>query len=197
VLYEEARARIESTGLKLGRTPRVWASRPKGEEELTQRLGRARYLLSRVQEGEARVVARQGLKTYPDDLGLLTIHLVVMHRATQREPVIETVEKLRELYPNHQEALHWLAHYEYAAKHPDRAEALTLAAAEVGPKDADLLYDLACARSVAKDASSALAYLRQAVEAGYRDWDWIDKDPDLAAVRSDPGYGTLRHAAGR
>jgi hypothetical protein len=197
VISAATRELIAASGVKLGTTSKAWPAPPEGAEDVIQRLGRAYYLLGEVRDGPARVVARQGLVKHPDDLGLLTIHLYVMHRATAREPVQDTVSKLETLYPDRPQALHWLAHFESSSKQPERAYALTLAAAEIIPNDGDLLYDLACARSIAKDVPGGLGYLDRALKAGFQDWDWIDKDPDLAVLRADPGYASLRRAAGR
>jgi len=196
-LSDATRAKVEATGVKLGKTPKAWSERPKGSEEVAQRLGLGRYLIGQSREGPARVTARQGMTKFPDDLGLLSMHLYVMWRATSRDPVKDTVERLLKLYPDRQDALHWVAHYETGAKHLDRAEALSLAALEVGPRDPDILYDLACSRALAGDVPGGLKYLADAIEGGFLEWDWMDKDPDLAALRADPKYAELRRAASR
>jgi len=191
------RGKVEGTGVKLGKEAKAWKERPKGSEEVIQRLGLARYLINRVRTGPARVTARQGMLKFPDDLGLLSINLYVAAQNTSAAPVKETVEKLLALYPDRQDALHWVAHFESASKHLDRAEALSLAALEVGPRDPDLLYDLACLRSLAGDVPAGLKYLTEAIDGGFREWDWMDKDTDIAALRADPKYAELRRAASR
>jgi len=196
-LAPATRAKLASLGVKLGKTGKVWPERPKGSEEVVQRLGLARALINSVRTGPARVTARQGLTTFPDDLGLLAIHLFVAYQNTGRDPVKDTADKLLSLYPDRQDALHWVAHFEGAAKHADLAEALSLAALEVGPRDPDLVYDLACMRSLAGDVPGGLTYLAEAIEGGFHEWDWMDKDPDLAALRADPKYAELRRAASR
>ncbi len=60
-----------------------------------------------------------------------------------------------------------------------------------------MYYDLACARSLRGDPKGALEALDRALGAGYRNWDWIDKDPDLAATRADRGFPGLLGAHGR
>ncbi|HJQ97916.1 MAG TPA: sulfatase-like hydrolase/transferase [Candidatus Polarisedimenticolaceae bacterium] len=196
-LSDATRAKVEATGVKLGKTSKTWNQRPQGSDEVVQRLGLARFLITRLRTGPARVTARQGMLKFPDDLGLNSINMYVAWQGTGRDPVKETVETLLTLYPDRQDALHWVAHYEYGAKHMDRAEALSLAALEVGPRDPDILYDLACLRSLAKDVPGGLAYLGQAIDGGFREWDLMDKDTDLAAVRADPKYAELRRAASR
>jgi hypothetical protein len=196
-LSAAARAKVEAAGVHLGTTPKTWPERPKGSEEVVQRVGRARFLLSKGRTGPAGVTARQGLITFPDDLGLLSIHLYLAWQGAGRDPVKDTVEKLSTLYPDRQDALHWLAHFESGAKRAESAEALSRAALEVGPRDPDLLYDLACSRSLAGDIPGGMAFLDEAVKAGFQEWDWMDKDTDLSAVRADPKYAELRRTAGR
>jgi len=58
-------------------------------------------------------------------------------------------------------------------------------------------YDLACVRSLRGDPKGALDELDKALAAGYRNWDWIDKDPDLAATRADRGFPALLGKHGR
>lgn len=133
----------------------------------------------------------------PKNLGVLVARMVVVSNAVKSEHAAALAITLLSQYPDRQEALHGVAHFEFAAGQRARAEALVLAAASIGPRDADLLYDLACARSLAGDVPHGLAYLEEAIAAGYRQWEWMDRDSDLAAVRADPGFAGLRQQAGR
>ena len=65
------------------------------------------------------------------------------------------------------------------------------AAWDLGPKEPEVLYDLACARSVQGDAKGALAYLERAVQAGFRSWSYVERDPDLNTLRADISYGQI------
>ena len=55
-----------------------------------------------------------------------------------------------------------------------------------------MLFNLACSLSLAGDLESAIDELVRAIEAGYRDFDWMLKDPDLAAVRKEPAFRKVR-----
>ncbi len=90
-----------------------------------------------------------------------------------------------------------MAHTAFMAKQYAKAELLLGAAMEIGPVEPELFYDLACVRALQGDKPGALARLREAVDAGYRDWDNIEKDPDLASIRSDPGYADVLRSHGR
>jgi len=58
-------------------------------------------------------------------------------------------------------------------------------------------YDLACVDSLRGNLGAALKNLDAALSSGYRNWDWIDKDPDLVALRASPGFVDLLRAHGR
>lgn len=53
------------------------------------------------------------------------------------------------------------------------------------------LYNLACLESLENDAAAALAALRRAIEAGFKDRQWIERDGDLAPLREEAAYREL------
>jgi tetratricopeptide (TPR) repeat protein len=59
------------------------------------------------------------------------------------------------------------------------------------PRNATAHYNLACSLALAKRKSDALRELRQAVELGYRDFDWMQQDPDLDALKHHPDFHAL------
>ena len=60
-----------------------------------------------------------------------------------------------------------------------------------------MLFNLACSLSLAGELEPAIDELLRALEAGYRDIDWMLKDPDLAAARKDPAFGKVRERVRR
>jgi tetratricopeptide (TPR) repeat protein len=52
-------------------------------------------------------------------------------------------------------------------------------------------YNLACSFSLLGRLDEALAALKQAVAYGYRDFEYVQQDPDLANLRADPRYLAL------
>ena len=52
-------------------------------------------------------------------------------------------------------------------------------------------YNLACSLALSKRRSDALRVLRQAVQLGYRDLDWMQQDPDLEAIKEHPEFQAL------
>jgi tetratricopeptide (TPR) repeat protein len=59
------------------------------------------------------------------------------------------------------------------------------------PKNEIVHYNLACSYSLMNDAANALKHLSLSIENGYRDLAHMEKDEDLANIRSDPGYREL------
>jgi len=95
-----------------------------------------------------------------------------------------------ELYPTDPEVVHWYAHSIWQDSLED-AEALLTAILPSKLDDSDLLYDLACARSIAGDLDASEAHLRSAVEAGFREWDLMENDPDLRNLRESGRYSAV------
>ena len=57
-----------------------------------------------------------------------------------------------------------------------------------GEKDANLLFDLACAYAAKKQTSQSLNYLNEAFENGWRDLFFIEYNPIFDYLRSNPEY---------
>lgn len=59
------------------------------------------------------------------------------------------------------------------------------------PANATAHYNLACSLALVKRKADALRSLKQAVELGYRDFDWMQQDPDLEILKNDPAFQNL------
>lgn len=59
------------------------------------------------------------------------------------------------------------------------------------PANATAHYNLACSLALSRRRSDALRTLRQAVDLGYRDFDWMEQDPDLEALKNHPEFLAL------
>jgi tetratricopeptide (TPR) repeat protein len=59
------------------------------------------------------------------------------------------------------------------------------------PSNPTAHYNLACSLALVKRKSDALRSLRQAIELGYRDIEWMQQDPDLEGLKNDPGFKAL------
>jgi tetratricopeptide (TPR) repeat protein len=64
--------------------------------------------------------------------------------------------------------------------------------ARLRPLDPRALYNLACSYALNANHQAAFDELNRAIDAGYRDFRWLSRDPDLAAFRKHPLYRKLR-----
>ena len=94
------------------------------------------------------------------------------------------------------EILHWYAHTVWSDNWQASAEILEMIL-PYRPHDGDLLYDLACARSLSNDLAASEEFLKAAIEADYRDWDHMASDPDLRNLRASRRFAKVMQAYGR
>ena len=59
------------------------------------------------------------------------------------------------------------------------------------PRNATAHYNLACSLALSRRKRDALQALRAAVQLGYSDFDWMQQDPDLEALKGHPGFQSL------
>ncbi len=59
------------------------------------------------------------------------------------------------------------------------------------PADPIIHYNLACDYSLLKDAERCLETLAKAITLGYREFKFMEKDPDLAYIRQDARFTEL------
>lgn len=59
------------------------------------------------------------------------------------------------------------------------------------PGNATAHYNLACSLALSKRKADALRSLRQAVQLGYKDLDWMQQDPDLEPLKDHPEFQSL------
>ena len=59
------------------------------------------------------------------------------------------------------------------------------------PANATAHYNLACSLALSRRKADALRSLRHAVALGYRDFDWMQQDPDLEDLKNHPDFVAL------
>ena len=131
-------------------------------------------------------------ESLPDNLSALSHRMFVYVTGGMAAPESqELARRMIELYPFHEEALHWAGHGYWLNGDVETAEALIEASIAVGGTEAEMIYDLACTRALQGDTDGALVRLEEAIEAGFRNWTHIERDPDLVSIRSHPGYAEV------
>jgi len=117
-----------------------------------------------------------------------------LNRAEQRDldTKIEFIEGLVRRDPNYVDALQILGdHYTQRGRiteglHVDER------LARLEPQNPLVFYNLACSYSLAEEFDRAVAALDKAMQLGYRDFDWLAKDPDLKKLRAQPAFDDLK-----
>jgi tetratricopeptide (TPR) repeat protein len=64
--------------------------------------------------------------------------------------------------------------------------------ARLEPRNALVLYNLACSYSLTDQMDQAAKTLSKAISYGYRDFKWLAKDPDLSKLRKHPLYRNIK-----
>jgi tetratricopeptide (TPR) repeat protein len=64
--------------------------------------------------------------------------------------------------------------------------------ARLEPRNALVLYNLACSYSLTDQMDQAAKALSKAISYGYRDFKWLAKDPDLRKLRKHPLYRNIK-----
>ncbi len=195
VLPPEARAAVEAAGVTLGGAT-IPQSPPNQPDAWLRDLQLVRRFLAMDHLPPANRRSKILVAAAPDALASNVARVFLLSSGPSKEGAALR-DKLLARFPERSEALHWAAHVELLEKNLDAAAALFEAAMAVGPVEPEMHYDLACVRSLRGDPKGALEELERAIGAGYRNWDWIDKDPDLLAVRADRGFPALLGAHGR
>jgi hypothetical protein len=52
-------------------------------------------------------------------------------------------------------------------------------------------YNAACSAARNGDTELSLSYLEKAIDAGFRNRSWLERDGDLDSIRKEPGYERL------
>lgn len=64
--------------------------------------------------------------------------------------------------------------------------------ASLRPHNALIQYNLACSYSLTGQVERAAEVIHRSIDLGYRDFNWLRRDPDLAALRKHPSYKSIR-----
>jgi serine/threonine protein kinase/Flp pilus assembly protein TadD len=159
-------------------------------------LGRAYFASDRFED--AALIVEQALEANGDDYNTYIPYRVSLERLGRtaeakrvRERQARALERQLELVPDDARARILLA-VEYAsAGRPDQAIAQVERAIRLRPGDGNTLYNATCVYGVLGRADEALKMLRRAIEAGYGNFDWVRRDPDLALLHDNPEFEKL------
>jgi tetratricopeptide (TPR) repeat protein len=104
---------------------------------------------------------------------------------------ISFLEALLRRDPEYVEALQILGdHYTQRGQFEDSLK-VDQRLSQLEPRNPLVFYNLACSYSLNSEYAMAAAALEQALLLGYRDFNWLAKDPDLRRLRKHPAYQSI------
>jgi serine/threonine protein kinase len=156
-------------------------------------LGRIRY--STKKDNEAIDLFEKVIKLNPEFYTAYNDIRMTYERLGNKEKLNETIQRSLKFYP------------EYLTRHPDDARAhlfyaLDLAVAKqfdkakieadkaikLNPTDVLMIYNVACFYSVMDEKKMAIETIGKAIAAGYKAYDWMERDVDLDNIRNEPAF---------
>ena len=117
-----------------------------------------------------------------------------MSRGEQRDldTKIEFIEGLVRRDPNYVDALQILGdHYTQRGRISEGLK-VDERLARLEPGNPLVFYNLACSYSLAGDIDQAANALERALQLGYRDFEWLARDPDLKQLRAHIAFDDLK-----
>jgi tetratricopeptide (TPR) repeat protein len=117
--------------------------------------------------------------------------LATLRKRSQIDFEIEFFERILSRDPNYVEVLMNLGDLFTKKGCHRRALQVDLRLARLCSKNPEVFFNLGCSHALLNQAADALGALRHAVSLGFSDLDHLLTDPDLASVRTHPGFQRL------
>ena len=109
-----------------------------------------------------------------------------------RRKSVELVEKRLVRHPDDSRALYLGAACLSTLGEGTKARSWAKRALAMDPDDSAVLYNVACVYALLGLDDSAIDCLEQAIQHGFRHWDWIEHDSDFDTVRGHERFKALR-----
>ncbi|HEX2722218.1 MAG TPA: tetratricopeptide repeat protein [Gemmatimonadaceae bacterium] len=155
----------------------------------------ARSCIAQGRNADAAKWFERAIAVRPDDYATLALLANTYSTLGQPEKSIQasrkaydTARKHLELTPDDPRALYMGAVSLTALGESEKAREWNRRALSMDPDDPSVLYNIACAFSIERQAAEAIEALQKALNHGFGHWKWIEHDPDLDPLRSEPGF---------
>jgi tetratricopeptide (TPR) repeat protein len=112
--------------------------------------------------------------------------------ARELDVKLSFVEGLVRRDPQYVEALQMLGDLYTQRGRYDHSLQVDLRLSQLQPGDPVVFYNLACSHAINGELDQAMAALEKALTLGYRDFNWLARDPDLLALRQHPLYRAIK-----
>lgn len=156
-------------------------------------LGRIYFVTDR--NHEAAIQYKKLLDLNPNFQTAFSDLSMIYEKLNDEEKLDELTERALEFYPD------------YLIKHPDDARAHIFYASflqrkgqieeakkkmsraiELSPTDVNMKYNAACFFALINEVDESISFLKQALGAGFGNYEYIKHDPDLDNIRTNPNY---------
>jgi len=162
-------------------------------------LGRIYYTTDRYEEALHQL--EKAVKINPDFHTAYGLLRMIYERLGDKEHLEEITKTLLDIFPRYlsQHPDDARSHIHYAIDlaqvgRTDQAKDEVAQALQLSPDDPLMLYNIACVYSQLGEKGLSVKSLRDSIAAGLEDYEWIKRDPDLEAIRQEPGYIELMKA---
>ena len=112
-------------------------------------------------------------------------------QARELDVKLSFLEGLVRRDPQYVEALQMLGDLYTQRGSYDHSLQVDLQLSQLRPRDPLAFYNLACSHALNGKLDQAVAALEKALTLGYRDFNWLARDPDLLSLRQHPLYRAI------
>lgn len=156
-------------------------------------LGRIHYTTKK--DIEAIELFEKVIKLNPEFYTAYSDIRMCYERLGNKDKLNETIQRSLKFYPEYltRHPDDARAHVFYAmdlavAKQLDKAKLEADKAIKLNPTDLLMIYNVACFYSVMNEKKMAIEAIRKAIDAGYKAYDWMERDVDLYNIRNEPEF---------
>lgn len=156
-------------------------------------LGRIYHATDR--DTEAAGLLEKALELNPDFFTAQSDLMLVYERLGDQKKRAETLQSVLEFFPQYllrqpedARARMFYAIHLVRAERYEEAKSEAAKAIELNPNDALMMYNASCFYSRLGEVDLAVKAFKNAIAAGFGNFEWIKRDPDLDNIREEPGY---------
>ena len=138
-----------------------------------------------------RAMLTQFLRMRPDDVKATAYLGIIYQKRGEFAEAEQLFERALAIQPDSRRVLFLLGDQALEQRRFDRARGYFMRAETLQGNDPETALRLACTASLAGRADEALGWLEQAFRRGYRDYDALYREEQLAALWNDPRFTYL------